>query len=46
MDIAVVITNRYFTQQAQEEAKQLGVKLWDRNKLIKLVNNAKANSNI
>ena len=30
MDIAVVITNRYFTQHAQDEAKQLGVKLWDR----------------
>lgn len=37
MDIAVVITNRFFTQQAQEEAKQLGVKLWDRNKLLELV---------
>ena len=41
MDIAVVITNRYFTQQAQDEAKQLGVKLWDRDKLLELVNNAK-----
>lgn len=37
MDIAVVITNRYFTQQAQDEAKQLGVKLWDRDKLNELI---------
>ena len=37
MDIAAVITNRYFTQQAQDEAKQLGVKLWDRDKLNELI---------
>lgn len=40
MDIAVVITNRHFTQQAQEEAKQLGVKLWDRDKLEELIKNS------
>ena len=36
-DIAVVLTNRYFTSQAIEEAKALGVKLWDRDKLEKMV---------
>lgn len=36
-DIAVVLTNRYFTVQAQEEAYALGVKLWDRNKLNEFV---------
>lgn len=35
-DIAVVITNRHFTPQAVEEAKALGVKLWDRDKLNEL----------
>lgn len=40
-DIAVVITNREFTPQAKEEAEILGVKLWDRNKLIELINNQK-----
>lgn len=38
-DIAVVLTNQYFTQQAQEEANAPGVKLWDRNKLEELINN-------
>lgn len=38
-DIAVVLTNRYFTKQAIEEAKVLGVKLWDRNKLNEMTNN-------
>ena len=36
-DIAVVLTNQYFTQQAQEEAKALGVKLWDRNRLQNMI---------
>lgn len=36
-DVAVVITNRYFTPQATEEAHHLGVKLWDRNKLKELI---------
>lgn len=40
-DIAVVLTNSYFTNQAIEDAKTLGVELWDRNKLLKLVNNPK-----
>lgn len=41
-DVAVVLTNQYFTQQAKEEANTLGVKLWDRDKLqemIKIANN-------
>ena len=39
-DIAVVITNRYFTAQAIEEAQSLGVKLWDRDKLNEMINNS------
>lgn len=38
-DIAVVLTNQYFTQQAQEEAAVFGVKLWDRDKLDELIQN-------
>jgi len=38
-DIAVVLTNRYFTPQAIEEAKELRVKLWDRDKLNEMINN-------
>lgn len=38
-DIAVVMTNRYFTPQAIEEAEALGVKLWDRDKLNEMVGN-------
>lgn len=38
-DIAVVLTNRYFTLQAREEAGELGVKLWDRDKLNEMINN-------
>lgn len=38
-DIAVVLTNRYFTSQAKEEAQALGVKLWDRDRLNKLIEN-------
>ena len=39
-DIAVVITNMYFTQQAINEASALGVKLWDRNTLTNMISNA------
>ena len=39
-DIAVVLTNRYFTPQAIEEAKVLGVKLWDRDKLNEMTGNS------
>jgi len=38
-DIAVVLTNQYFTPQAIEEAQAIGVKLWDRNKLNKMIGN-------
>lgn len=40
-DIAVVMTNRYFTSQAIDDAKALGVKLWDRTQLEKFINNSK-----
>lgn len=40
-DIAVVLTNRYFTPQAKEEANALGVKLWDRDKLNELIQSEK-----
>lgn len=36
-DIAVVLTNRYFTPQAIQEANILGVKLWDRVKLNEMI---------
>ena len=36
-DVAVVMTNQYFTQQAQDEASQLGVKLWNRDKINELI---------
>lgn len=39
-DIAVVLTNRYFTAQAKEEAAALGVKLWDRDKLNIMIERA------
>lgn len=39
-DIAVVMTNQYFTQQAKEEATALGVKLWDRDKLNDFIKKA------
>lgn len=39
-DIAVVLTNRYFTAQAKEEAEALGVKLWDRDKLNSMIEKA------
>lgn len=39
-DIAVVLTNQYFTSQAKAEADRLRVKLWDRDKLQELISNA------
>lgn len=35
--IAVVLTNSYFTKQAQEDAQHTGVKLWDRTTLDALI---------
>lgn len=40
-DIAVVMTNRYFTEQARSDARKLGVELWDRNKLMYFIHHAK-----
>ena len=36
--VAVVLTNRYFTQSAKSLAKKNSVVLWDRDKLMELVN--------
>ena len=38
--IAVVLTNNYFTRQAVEDARQTGVRLWDRDVLDQLIFNA------
>ena len=35
------MTNRNFTPQAIEEAKALGVKLWDRDRLNKMIGRGK-----
>ncbi len=35
-DVAVVLTNSYFTRQAIEDAKKLHVHMWDRDKLLSL----------
>lgn len=40
-DVAVVLTNRHFTQSATELAKKNRVHLWDRHKLLELVENCK-----
>lgn len=40
-DIAVVMTNRYFTKQAINDANALGVKLWDRTQLEKFICSSK-----
>lgn len=42
-DIAVVMTNSTFTLQAQEEAAATHVKLWDKDKLLKLFQNCSSN---
>ena len=36
-DIAVVITNSFFSEHAKELAKDLKVVLWDRNELVKII---------
>lgn len=43
-DIAVVLTNQYFTAQAKEEADALGVKLWDRDKLNDMIEKSSLNT--
>ncbi len=36
--IGAVMTNRYFTKSAKELAKATGVLLWDRDRIIKMIN--------
>ena len=40
-NIAVVLTNRYFTEQAKRDAQKLKVELWDRTKLLYFIRHAK-----
>lgn len=44
-DIAVVMTNRFFTPQAIQDARKLSVVLWDRKKLMDFVRHAKGENN-
>ena len=44
-DIAIVMTNRYFTQSAIQTAKSTNVLLWDRDKLNTLIPQTNTNSN-
>lgn len=44
-DVAVVMTNQYFTKQAINDARKLNVQLWDRNELVKLISSSR-NKNI
>ena len=39
--VAVVLSNNYFTKSAKELAEKNNVLLWDRNKLIEMINNYK-----
>lgn len=36
-DVAVIITNTYFTRQATVDAEDLRVRLWDRSKLVQMI---------
>ena len=38
-DVAVVLTNNYFTEQAEQDARILCVELWNRSKLLNLIEN-------
>lgn len=40
-NVAVVVTNNYFTDNAKEQANDTNVLLWDRNKLISKLNECK-----
>ena len=40
-DVAVVLTNSYFTEQAKRDAERLRVRLWDRDKLLTMQKTAK-----
>ena len=35
-DVAVVMTNQFFTKQAMQDARNLKVELWDRDKIYEL----------
>ncbi|WP_244323956.1 restriction endonuclease [Enterococcus casseliflavus] len=37
LDKAIVLTNSYFTESAKQLAAKLDVELWDRSKLIKMI---------
>lgn len=39
--VGAVLTNRYFTQGAIEAARETGVLLWDRDRLLRLIDNAR-----
>lgn len=39
-NVAVVMTNSHFTNQARSDARKLGVQLWDRNKIMDLIRSA------
>lgn len=41
LDKGIVLTNSYFTNSARTLANKLDVELWDRKKLIKLIENTK-----
>lgn len=43
-DVGVVMTNRYFTKSAIETAKKHKIKLWNRDKLLKFIENTSQNS--
>lgn len=40
-NIGIVLTNRYFTKQAIELANNIGIVLWDRDLLLKLIEKSK-----
>lgn len=43
-NLGIVLTNRYFTRQAQELASGIGIILWNRDSLIKLIHTAGLNN--
>lgn len=44
-NVAAVMTNNYFTKQAESDAKKLNVQLWDRNKIIYYIRNVNSINN-
>lgn len=41
LDKGIVVTNNYFTNSAKELAERLDVELWDREKIVKMMESAK-----